>query len=147
MSLTVQIKDDIKSAMKAKQTQRRDALRLLASAIKQIEVDERRELNDSDIITIIVKQIKQRVDAASQYKDANRDDLYDKEMSEIKIYEEYLPKQLSDVELKEIVAKAITSTQASSMRDMGRVMSSIKDEIAGRADGKRASECIKKLLA
>jgi uncharacterized protein YqeY len=146
MSLKDQIRNDIKEAMKARDTERRDALRLLSSAMKQIEVDERIELNDDAVIKIIQKQVKQRNDAASQYKDAGRDDLYNKEMAEIKIYEQYLPAQLDDAELEAAVKNIISKVGAESMKDMGKVMGAASKELAGKADGKRISSCVKTLL-
>lgn len=146
MLLKDQIRNDIKEAMKAKDTERRDALRLLSSAMKQIEVDERKELGDDDVIAIIQKQIKQRNDAASQYKDAGRDELYDKEMAEIAFYEVYLPAQLDDAELETAIKTIIEKTGAASMKDMGKVMGAAGKELAGRADGKRISSCVKALL-
>ena len=146
MLLKDQIRNDIKEAMKAKDTQRRDALRLLSSAMKQIEVDERIELDDDAVIKIIQKQIKQRNDAASQYKDAGRDDLYEKEIMEIKIYEPYLPAQLDDAELEAAVKNIISKVGAESMKDMGKVMGTASKELAGKADGKRISSCVKTLL-
>ena len=100
---------DLKDAMKNKDTKKRDALRLLSSAFKQIEVDERKELSDDDIIKIIQKQVKQRNDSISQYKEANRDDLVQKEQSQIDIFSIYLPKQLTDEELEVIIAEIINS--------------------------------------
>lgn len=147
MSLRAQIKDDIKTAMKAKDVQKRDALRLLDSALKQIEVDERKELTDDDVMAIIAKQIKQRNDAASQYKDAGRDDLLEKELSEIAIYETYLPAQMSDDELAEALKAIIAETGAESMKDMGKVMGAAKAKIGSQADGKRINECVKALLS
>ena len=147
MRLREQINNDIKEAMKAKDVERRDALRLLSSAMKQIEVDERKELSDEDIIAIIQKQIKQRNDAASQYKAAGRDELYDKEMAEIACYEVYLPAQLDDAELEAAVKAIIEQTGASSMKEMGKVMGAASKDLAGQADGKRISECVKKLLS
>ncbi len=147
MALKDQIRNDIKEAMKAKDTERRDALRLLSSAMKQIEVDERKDLSDDDVIKIIQKQVKQRNDAASQYKDAGRDDLYDKEIAEIKIYEPYLPAQLSDSELEAAVKSIIEKVGATSMKEMGKVMGAANTELAGQADGKRISSCVKQLLA
>jgi uncharacterized protein YqeY len=146
MSLRLQIKDDIKSAMKAKETEKRDALRLLDSALKQIEVDERKELNDDDVMAVITKQIKQRNDAAAQYKDAGRDDLLQKELSEIAIFEAYLPAQLSDDELSEALKGIIAEVGAESMKDMGKVMGAAKAKIGSQADGKRINECVKSLL-
>ncbi|MEA3372243.1 MAG: GatB/YqeY domain-containing protein [Campylobacterota bacterium] len=147
MSLKDQIKNDIKEAMKAKETEKRDALRLLASAMKQIEVDERIELDDDAVIKIIQKQIKQRNDAAAQYKDAGRDDLLEKELSEIAIYELYLPTQLDDAELEASVKAIIAAVGAESMKDMGKVMGAASTELAGKADGKRISSCVKQLLS
>jgi uncharacterized protein YqeY len=147
MSLRTQIKDDIKAAMKAKETQKRDALRLLDSALKQIEVDERKELSDDDVIAIISKQLKQRHDAMSQYKDAGRDDLYEKEASEVAIFEMYMPKQLNDEELESTLKAIIAQTGASSMKDMGKVMGAAKAKIGSQADGKRINSCVKTLLS
>ena len=147
MGLREQINNDIKEAMKAKDVERRDALRLLSSAMKQVEVDERKELSDDDVIAIIQKQIKQRNDAASQYKAAGRDELYDKEMAEIAFFEAYLPAQLDDAELEGALKSIIEKTGAASMKDMGKVMGMAGKELAGQADGKRISECVKKLLS
>jgi uncharacterized protein YqeY len=147
MSLKEQIKNDIKEAMKAKEIERRDALRLLSSAIKQVEVDERKELSDDDVIAIILKQVKQRNDAAAQYKEAGRDDLYDKEVAEIKIFEAYLPAQLSDEELEAALKAIIAEVGAESMKDMGKVMGAAKAKIGSQADGKRINECVKSLLS
>jgi len=147
MSLRVEIKNAIKEAMKAKDTQTRDALRLLDSAMKQIEVDERRELSDTDVIAIIQKQVKQRNDSVKQYSDAGREDLAQKEQIEIDIFTKYLPKQLDDAELESKIQAIITNVGATSMKDMGKIMGSASKELAGIADGKRINECVKKLLA
>jgi uncharacterized protein len=147
MRLREQISNDIKAAMKAKETERRDALRLLSSAMKQVEVDERKELSDDDVIAIIQKQIKQRNDAAAQYKAAGRDELYDKEMAEIAVFETYLPAQLDDAELESALKAIIEKTGASTMKEMGKVMGMASKELAGQADGKRISECVKTLLS
>ncbi len=146
MDLRDTINQDLKNAMKAKETKKRDALRLLTSAFKQIEVDERKELTDDDVIKIIQKQVKSRNDAASQYKDANREDLMQIELDEIAIYTPYLPVQLSDDELAASLKDIILKVGASSMKDMGKVMGSASKELAGKADGKRINECVKKLL-
>jgi uncharacterized protein len=146
MSLRSQIKDDIKAAMKAKETERRDALRLLDSAMKQIEVDERRELSDDDVTAIILKQIKQRNDSITQYENAGRDELAQKERAEIAVFEPYLPAQLSDEELTSAIKAIITEVGAESMKDMGKVMGSAKAKIGTQADGKRINECVKSLL-
>ncbi len=146
MSLRTQIKNDIKVAMKAKETAKRDALRLLDSAMKQIEVDERKELSDDDVLAIIAKQVKQRNDSATQYRDAGRDDLLEKELAEIAIFEVYLPAQLSDEELTATIKEIIAQTGAQTMKDMGKVMGAAKGKIGNLADGKRINECVKALL-
>ena len=147
MNLRETINQDLKEAMKAKDTKKRDALRLLTSAFKQIEVDERKELSDEDVIKIIQTQIKRRDDAATQYEQAGREDLMQIEREEIAYYIPYLPKQLSDEELKDALTNIIQTTGAISMKDMGKVMGLASKELAGKADGKRINECVKVLLA
>lgn len=147
MSLKEQINNDIKTAMKEKNVPLRDALRLLSSAMKQIEVDERKELSDEDIIKIIQKQVKQRQDAMAQYREAGRDDLYEQEAAEAAIFETYLPKQLSDEELKAAIAAIIAETGAETMKDIGRVMGAASKTLGATADGKRINECAKALLS
>ncbi len=141
-----QIQQDIKIAMKSKDKFTRDALRFLSSAIKQVEIDERRELTDADIIKIIQKQIKQREDSSAQYKEAGRDDLYEKESREIELFRKYLPKQLDDDELREKVQEIISRVGATSMKDMGKVMGVATKELAGVADGKRINQIAKSIL-
>lgn len=147
MRLREQINQDVKNAMKAKDTKKRDALRLLTSAFKQIEVDERKELSDDDVIKIIQTQVKRRNDAASQYKDAGREDLMQIELDEIACYEPYLPAQLSDDELSSSLKTIIEKVGATTMKDMGKVMGVASKELAGKADGKRINECVKTLLS
>lgn len=146
MNLKEQISNDIKTAMKEKEVVKRDALRLLASAMKQIEVDERKELSDEDIIKIIQKQVKQRNDSMTQYKEAGRDDLYDIEAAEAAIFETYLPKQLNDDELKAAIHSIIAEVGATSIKDIGRIMGAASKSIGALADGKRINECAKALL-
>ncbi|MFY9141516.1 GatB/YqeY domain-containing protein [Sulfuricurvum sp.] len=147
MTLREQINDDIKTAMKEKNSALRDALRLLSSAMKQIEVDERKELTDEDVIKIIQKQVKQRNDAMSQYREAGREDLYEKEASEAAIFETYLPKQLSDDELENALRSLITEIGATSIKDIGRIMGAASKTLGAQADGKRINECAKKILS
>jgi len=147
MNLRETINQDVKNAMKAKDTKKRDALRLLMSAFKQIEVDERKELSDDDVIKIIQKQVKSRNDSATQYKDAGRDDLLQVELDEIAIYTEYLPAQLTEEELSSAVKEIVSQVGATSMKDMGKVMGMASKSLAGKADGKRINECVKSLLA
>ncbi len=146
MSLRETINQDLKDAMKAKDVKKRDALRLLTSAFKQIEVDERKELNDEDVIKIIQKQVKSRNDAATQYRDAGREDLLQIELNEISFYEPYLPAQLSDDELLSVLKNVITKVGALSMKDIGKVMGVASKELQGKADGKRINESVKTLL-
>jgi len=133
--------------MKTKDNKKRDALRLLTSAFKQIEVDERKELNDEDVIKIIQSQVKRRDDSAAQYKAAGRDDLMQIELDEIAIYLQYLPAQLNDDELESALRDIITNIGATTVKDIGRVMGSASKELSGKADGKRINECAKKLLS
>lgn len=146
MTLREQINDDIKTAMKEKNVEKRDALRLLSSAMKQIEVDERKELSDDDVVKIIQKQVKQRNDAMAQYRDAGREDLYEKEASEAAIFETYLPKQLSDEELESALRTIIAEVGAASMKEIGKVMGAASKALGAQADGKRINECAKKIL-
>jgi uncharacterized protein len=147
MSLRETINQDLKEAMKAKDVKKRDSLRLLTSAFKQIEVDERKELSDDDVIKIIQKQIKSRNDSITQYKAAGRDELALAEQDEIEYYEVYLPKQLTDEELESALAEIMKNVGATSVKDMGKIMGVASKELAGRVDGKRINECVKKLLA
>jgi len=147
MGLRDTINQDVKNAMKAKETKKRDALRLLTSAFKQIEVDERKELSDDDVIKIIQTQVKRRNDSAAQYKEAGRDDLMQTELDEIAFYTPYLPVQLNDEELTVEIKEIISQTGASSMKDMGKVMGMASKKLAGKADGKRINETVKALLA
>lgn len=147
MSLRETINQDLKTAMKEKDITKRDALRLLTSAFKQIEVDERKELSDDDIIKIIQKQVKSRNDSIEQYKKADRDDLIQIEQNEIEVFTPYLPVQLSDDELSSSLSQIIEKIGASTMKDMGKVMGMASKELAGKADGKRINECVKGLLS
>ena len=147
MTLRETISTEVKNAMKAKDTKKRDALRLLMSAFKQIEVDERRELSDDDVIKIIQTQVKRRDDSATQYKEAGREELMQIELDEIAYYKPYLPKQLEDSELESAIKDIISKTGATSMKDMGKVMGMASKQLAGKADGKRINECVKVLLA
>ena len=146
MSLKELLKSDLKDAMRAKEVLKRDCIRAINTMIKQIEVDERRELDDAEVLKLIQRGIKQREEAASQYKDANRADLEEKELSQVEIFKAYLPQQLSNEEL-EVKTKAIVEkVGASTMKDMGKVMGVASKEFAGVADGKRINEMVKKLL-
>ena len=147
MNLNAQIKSDIKDAMRAKDTAKRDTLRNIQVAVKQIEVDERREVTDADMEAILMKYCKQREDAMAQFKDAGRDDLVAKEEAELLIVKAYLPEPMSDEELTTILKEIISTTGASSMKDMGKVMGAAKKAIGSKADGGRINACVKSLLA
>jgi len=147
MGLKEQIKADIKEAMRAKDVTKRDTLRNLNAAIKQIEVDERRELNDSDIEAILGKYLKQREDAKKQFEEAGREDLVAKEEAEIAIVKAYLPEPLSDEELKSLVEEVAKELGATSMKDMGKVMGAIKSKVGSRADGSKVNKFFKEIIS
>jgi len=146
MSLKSNIIDDMKNAMRAKDKKQVGTIRLLTAAIKQIEVDERRELSEEDVVTIVVKMVKQRKDSTKQYQDADRQDLADQEIYEIGVLEKYLPEQLSESNIEDLIKKAIDSTDAKGMQDMGKVMGLLRPDLAGRADMGSVSQKIKTLL-
>jgi len=147
MSLKDQIKSDIKDAMRAKEIIKRDTLRNIQAAIKQIEVDERRDVTDTDVEGILMKYLKQREDAKTQFADAGRDDLVEKEDAEIAIVKVYLPEPMNDEELETVLKEVIASVGAQSMKDMGKVMGAAKSAIGSRADGGRINQTVKKLLS
>ena len=147
MSLNAQIKNDIKEAMRAKEIVKRDTLRNIQASIKQIEVDERREVTDSDVETVLMKYLKQREDAKAQFAEAGRSDLVEKEDAEIAIVKAYLPEPMDDAELESVLKEVIASVGAESMKDMGKVMGAAKVSIGSRADGGRINQMVKKLLS
>lgn len=146
MSLKEQIKSDIKDAMRAKEIIKRDTLRNIQAGIKQIEVDERRDVTDTDVENILMKYLKQREDAKTQFADAGREDLVEKEDAEIAIVKVYLPEPMDDTELESVLKEVIASVGAQSMKDMGKVMGAAKGAIGSRADGGRINQVVKKLL-
>ena len=146
MSLKAQITEDMKNAMRAKESVRLGTIRLLQSAIKQREVDERIELDDSNVIAVIEKMLKQRRDSISAYDSANRQDLADIEKAEVLVLQEYLPQQFSDSEISEILEKVVTETGAAGIKDMSKVMAAIKPLVVGRADMAKISGLIKARL-
>jgi len=147
MSLKQQITDDMKAAMRAKETARLGAIRLLLAAMKQREVDERIELTDADVVAIIEKMNKQRRDSISQYEAAGRQDLADVEKFEMSVLANYMPQQLGEAEISTAVAEAIAATGAVSQQDMGKVMGLLKPKLAGRADMGKVSAMIKARLS
>jgi len=147
MSLNAQIKSDIKDAMRAKETQKRDTLRNIQVAVKDIEVNERREVTDADVEAILVKYAKQREDAMAQFKEAGREDLVESELAELEIVKAYLPEQMDDAELEATIKEIVAQVGATSMKDMGKVMGSAKSTIGSRADGGRINTIVKSLLS
>ncbi len=147
MALREQLNEDIKAAMKAREQEKLAALRLMLSAVKQREVDERITLDDAGVISVVEKMIKQRKDSIAQFEKAARQDLADKEKFEIGVIEAYLPQQLSQGEIDAIVAEAIAATGAKSAADMGKVMGVVKPKLAGRADLGKVSALVKTKLA
>ena len=134
MSLKERISEDMKAAMRAKESERLGNIRMLQAAIKQREVDERITLDDVQILSVIEKMIKARKEAAEQFRTAGREDLVAKETSEIVQLQAYLPAQLSTSEIEALIAAAISSTGATTIKDMGKVMAMVKQQAAGRAD-------------
>jgi len=147
MSLKLRITDDMKAAMRAKETARLGTIRLLLAAVKQKEVDERTELDDAAVSSIVEKLIKQRKDSISQFQAAGRDDLVAEEQAELVVLQAYLPEQLSAAEVEAAVIAAIAESAASSGKDMGKVMGLLKPRLAGRADMGQVSALIKARLA
>ena len=144
--LKQKLTDDMKAAMRAKDKQRLGVVRLALAAIKQREVDERTELDDTQVLAVIDKMVKQRRDSAQQYTDAGRQELADQENYEIGVLQEYLPAALDETELDELINKAIADTGAASMKEMGKVMGILKPQVQGRADMGAVSQRIKALL-
>lgn len=134
MTLKAQISEDMKSAMKAGDKDRLKVVRLIIAAIKQIEIDQRIDLDDAGVLSVLDKMVKQRRDSVSQFLAGGRQDLVDIELQEITVLQNYLPEQLSEAELDDIIERAITDSGAASMRDMGKVMGQVKAKAAGRAD-------------
>jgi uncharacterized protein YqeY len=134
MTLKERITEDMKAAMRSGEKERLGVIRLITSAIKQREVDERIVLDDVQVLSVLEKMIKQRKESVVQFQAGNRQDLVDKENSEITLLQGYMPAQLSDVELDALIGEAVASTGASSIKDMGKVMAIIKSKAQGRAD-------------
>jgi uncharacterized protein len=147
MSLKDQINDDMKAAMRARETERLATIRLLLAAIKQREVDERVTLDDAAVTAVIDKMIKQRKDSISQFEAAGRTDLVEKENAELKVLAGYMPEQLSEAEIAAEVAAAVAQVGAAGPQDMGKVMGVLKPKLAGRADMTAVSGLVKAALS
>lgn len=151
MSLIDQLPEDLKQAMKAKDRVRLRTIRSLRAALQEKEIKERQggeaHLSEEEVLAVVQKQAKQRREAIIQYEQAGRDDLVAKEREELEIIEAYLPEQLGDDEIRRVVQEIVTTTGASSLRDMGKVMGAAMEQLKGRADGRRISEIAKALLS
>ena len=146
MSLKARIQEDVKNAMRAQQREQLAVLRLVTAAIKQKEVDERIDLDDTQVLAVLDKMAKQRRESLEQYRAAGRDDLADQEQFELDLIQAYLPEQLGEDELAELIRAAIADLGASSIRDMGSVMNALRAEVQGRADMKAVSQAVKAQL-
>ena len=145
--LKEQISEQTKSAMKARDKRRVAALRLVNAELKRVEIDERRALSDSDVLSILTRMLKQRKDSEEQFRNAERMDLAEQEAFEIELIGEFMPQQMDDQEVDELIRNIISTVGAQSMKDMGKVMGLLKSEIAGRADMGTASTRVKVLLS
>ena len=147
MTLKARITEDMKAAMKARETARLGAIRLILAAIKQKEVDERIELDDAAVIVVIEKMLKQRKDSITQYEAAKRQDLADAEKAEVAVLMAYMPQALTATEVEVIVVKALADSGAKAPADMGKVVALVKPQVAGRADMAEVSKLVKAKLA
>lgn len=146
MSLKNKLMEDLKTSMKNKDTVRKNTITMVRAAIKQIEVDERKELSEEEIIEIISKQFKEKRLVIEEFQKANRDDLVDLTNKEMEILLDYLPEQLSEEEVEEIVKETIAEVNASSMKDIGLIMKAVMPKVKGKTDGNIVSNIAKKLL-
>jgi len=146
MSLETKLMDDLKLAMKEKNKVKKSVITLIRAAVKQYEVDNRAKLDDQGIIDIVAKQMKQRKDALEEFTKAGREDLISQTREEIELLKDYLPAQLSEEEIEVIVVDTIKEIEASSMKEMGKVMSALMPKVKGKADGKIVNELVKKHL-
>lgn len=146
-SLKDQLNSAVKNAMRAKDKGRLVTLRMAQAAVKQIEIDERRELADEDVLKVLEKMLKQRRDAASQYDDAGRTELADKERAEMGILEEFMPAALTEDDLDALIRSSINATGAQGMQDMGKVMNDLRPQVLGRVDMGQLSKKVKAALA
>jgi len=147
MSLKQRLLDDLKAAMKEKDELKKDVIQLVRAAILQVEKDKKTTLDDDGIIEVLAKEVKKRNDSLPEFEKSGRQDLIDKLNAEIQLLMQYLPKQLSESELREIVKESIAETSASSVKDMGKVMQSVMPKVKGRADGKLVNAIVKEMLS
>jgi len=147
LSLKEQLSNAVKDAMRKRDKLRLVTLRMAQAAVKQIEIDERRDLNDEDVLKVLDKMLKQRRDSARQYDDAGREELGDKERAEMVIIEEFMPAALSEDELDGLIRQAISSTDAQGMQDMGRVMNELRPQVLGRVEMGHLGKKVRAALA
>ena len=147
MSLIVHLEDELTTAMKERDTARRDALRLILSSLKSAEKDLQRPLSDEEELQVLQRERKKRQEAAEAFRGAGREEQAENEEAELEILEEFMPEPLSEDELERIVDDAIAENKATSMRDMGRIMADVMPQIAGRADGSAVSQLVREKLA
>jgi uncharacterized protein len=147
VSLIGRIEEEVKSAMLARDPQRRDALRLILSSLKSAEKDLQRPLSDDEELQVLQRERKKRTEAADAFRDAGREEQAANEEAELAVLQEFMPEPLSEDELEQIVDDAIAENKATSMRDMGRVMADVMPQIAGRADGSAVSQIVREKLA
>lgn len=145
-TLNAQIKEDMKLAMKSQEKNRLGVIRLILAAIKQKEVDERIQLDDTQILAVLDKMAKQRRESIKEFEKANRQELADKEAFELSVIQHYLPQPLSDQALQELIESTIAQSEASSVKDMGKVMNALRSHVQGRADMSKVSAKIKEIL-
>lgn len=146
MTIKEQLKNDMKEAMKAKDNETRDTLRLISAAIKQVEVDEQRELDDAAVQAILMKQAKQRRESIEEYEKAGRGELAEVEKTELAIIEKYLPQMMNEAEIRVLAEKAIAEVGATDTKSMGAVMGKLMPQVRGKADGKLVNQVVRQLL-
>ncbi|MBQ1336429.1 MAG: GatB/YqeY domain-containing protein [Selenomonadaceae bacterium] len=146
MSLKDRISEDMKAAMKAHEKDRLAVIRMVRSAIRQTEIDGKKDLDDEGVIAVISKELKMRKDSLEEFRKGGRDDLVEKTQAEIDVLLPYLPEQLSEDEVKALVKEAVEQTGAASMKDMGKVMGVLMPKVKGRADGKLVNSIVKGML-
>jgi len=147
MSILDQLNEDMKQAMKAKERERLTTIRMIKSAIQSEEIDKGRELNEDEELTIVSREKKQRLESHEEFKNAGRDDLVEKLEAEIAVVDEYLPEQLSDDEIRDLVDETIEEVGAESMQDMGDVMGAVMPKVQGRADGSQVNALVQERLS
>ncbi|MFC7440627.1 GatB/YqeY domain-containing protein [Laceyella putida] len=146
MSLLAQLDQDMKLALKDKNKSKLSTIRMLKAAVKKVEIDKRRPLTDDEVLEVITKEVKQRRDSIAEYEKAGRDDLVEKEKEELVILQSYLPEQLTEEEVRAIVAEVVQEVGASSKAEMGKVMSAIMPKVKGRADGRLVNRLVSEAL-